>query len=55
MAAFQDGFRDGLREAGLPDDCLELNRAVSAALADPAAGEKWLAGEDVFASARLHR
>lgn len=53
MAAMQDGLRAGFSAAGLSDDRLELTRAVSIAIEDPGAGDKWIAGEPVFVAARL--
>jgi Fe-S-cluster containining protein len=48
-----DGLRAGLAEAGLKADLLELTAALRMALELPDAAERWLAGEPVFAAARL--
>jgi Fe-S-cluster containining protein len=48
-----DGLREGLAAAGLSGDLLELNAALRIALEVPDAVERWLAGEAVFAAARL--
>jgi Fe-S-cluster containining protein len=48
-----DGLRAGLAEAGLPGDLLELTAALRIAVTVPDAAERWLAGEPVFAPARL--
>jgi Fe-S-cluster containining protein len=48
-----DGMRAGVREAGLKGDLLELSAALRIALELPDAAERWLAGESVFAPARL--
>jgi hypothetical protein len=54
LAAFVlDGMRAGLSESGLKDDLLELSAALRIALEAPDAIERWLAGESVFAPARL--
>jgi hypothetical protein len=54
IAAFVlDGMRAGLSESGLKDDLLELRAALRIALDVPDALERWLAGEPVFAPARL--
>jgi Fe-S-cluster containining protein len=49
-----DGMRAGLEEARLDGELLELTAALDIALTLPDAAERWLAGEAVFASARLH-
>jgi Fe-S-cluster containining protein len=48
-----DGMRAGLSETGLKGDLLELTAALRIAFEVPDAFERWLAGEPVFASARL--
>jgi len=48
-----DGLRAGLAEAKLQGDLLELTAALRIALEVPDAAERWLAGEPVFAGARL--
>jgi Fe-S-cluster containining protein len=48
-----DGMRAGVSEAGLKGDLLELTAALRIAFEVPDALERWLAGEPVFASARL--
>jgi Fe-S-cluster containining protein len=48
-----DGMRAGLAEAGLKGDLLELTAALRIAFEVPDAFERWLAGEPVFAAARL--
>jgi Fe-S-cluster containining protein len=48
-----DGLRAGLAEARLDGELLELAAALVAALDDPAAEARWLAGEGVFRGARL--
>jgi Fe-S-cluster containining protein len=48
-----DGMREGLVEAKLSGDLLELTAALRVALEMPDAAERWLTGEAVFASARL--
>jgi hypothetical protein len=48
-----DGLRAGLSESRLSGDRLELTAALRIALEVPAAGERFLAGEPVFASARF--
>jgi Fe-S-cluster containining protein len=48
-----DGMRAGLSEAGLKGDLLELTAALGIALEVSNAFERWLAGEPVFAAARL--
>lgn len=48
-----DGLRAGLAEAGLPGDLLELTAALHVALETPDAAARWLAGEAIFAPARL--
>jgi Fe-S-cluster containining protein len=48
-----DGTRSALQAAGLKDDLLELNAALRIALDVPDALDRWLAGEPVFAPARL--
>jgi Fe-S-cluster containining protein len=49
-----DGLRAGLSESGLKGDLLELTAALRIALEVPDAAERWLAGEGVFAPARLN-
>jgi hypothetical protein len=54
LAAFVlDGLRAGLSEAGLKGDRVELTAALRIALEVPGAAERFLAGEPVFAAARL--
>jgi Fe-S-cluster containining protein len=48
-----DGMRAGLGEARLDGELLELTAALDIVLNMPDATERWLAGEKVFASARL--
>jgi hypothetical protein len=48
-----DGTRAGLAEVGMKSDLLELNAALEIALGDASAESQWLAGKQVFASARL--
>ena len=48
-----DGMRAGLKEAGLHGDLLELAGALHIALTVPNALTDWLAGQPVFAAARL--
>jgi len=48
-----DGMRAGMSEAGLKGDLLELTAALRIAFEVPDAFERWLAGEPVFAPARL--
>jgi Fe-S-cluster containining protein len=48
-----DGMRAGVSEAGLKGDLLELTAALRIAFEVPEAFERWLAGEPVFAPARL--
>jgi hypothetical protein len=49
-----DGMRAGLTEAGLKGDLFELTGALRIALTAPNTMERWLAGEAVFAPARLN-
>jgi hypothetical protein len=51
----RDGLQAGLAELGLQEDQLELTAALRIALDLPDAAERWLAGEPVFAAARLSR
>jgi Fe-S-cluster containining protein len=48
-----DGMRAGLEESRLDGELLELTAALDIALTVPGAAERWLAGEKVFAPARL--
>ena len=48
-----DGLRAGLSESGLPDDLLELTAALRITLTLPNAFDRWLAGEPIFAPARM--
>lgn len=48
-----DGMRAGLSELHLDGELLELTAALDIALTVPDAAERWLAGEKVFAPARL--
>ena len=48
-----DGLRAGLSESGLPDDLLELTAALRITLTLPNAFDIWLAGEPIFAAARM--
>ena len=48
-----DGMRAGVSEAGLKGDLVELTAALRIAFLVPDALERWLAGEPVFAPARL--
>jgi Fe-S-cluster containining protein len=49
-----DGLRAGAQESRLDGELLELTAALEIALRTPDAGARWLAGEAVFAPARLH-
>jgi hypothetical protein len=49
-----DGMRAGLSESGLKGDLFELTGALRVALTVPDAAERWLAGEAIFAPARLN-
>jgi len=46
-------MRAGLEESRLDGELLELTAALDIALTVPDAAERWLAGEKVFAPARL--
>jgi hypothetical protein len=48
-----DGMRAGVSEAGLRGELLELTAALRVAFEVPDAFERWVAGEPVFAPARL--
>ncbi len=48
-----DGMRAGLDESRLKGDLLELTRALRIALEEPDSVERWLAGQPVFAAARM--
>jgi Fe-S-cluster containining protein len=48
-----DGLRAGLEESRLDGELLELTAALRIAFTVPNAAERWLAGETVFAPARL--
>lgn len=48
-----DGLRAGLAECKVPNDLLELTAALRIVLTVPDAFSRWLAGEGVFATARL--
>ena len=48
-----DGARAGLAEAGLKSERVELTAALRIVLENPDAVDRWLAGEPVFAAARL--
>jgi Fe-S-cluster containining protein len=54
MTFVLDGMRAGLAESGLPGDLVELTAALRIALEVPDAAQRWLAGEAVFAPARLN-
>ena len=54
MTFVLDGIRAGLSESGLRGDLYELTGALRIALSVPDAAERWLAGEAVFAPARLN-
>jgi len=54
MTFVLDGIRAGLSESGLRGELYELTGALRIALAVPDAAERWLAGEAVFAPARLN-
>jgi Fe-S-cluster containining protein len=54
MTFVLDGLRAGLSESGLKGDLVELTAALAVALEVPDAAERWLAGEAVFATARLN-
>jgi Fe-S-cluster containining protein len=54
MTFVLDGMRAGLSESGLRGDLVELTTALRIALELPDAAERWLAGEAVFAPARLN-
>ena len=49
----RSGVSDGLAEAGLDAAGLDLTAALRIALETPDAGERWLAGEPIFAPAAL--
>ena len=49
-----DGLRSGLSEAGLTGDLLELTAALRVALTLPDGAQQWLAGQPLFAGARLN-
>jgi len=49
----QNAMQFALRERGLAWGNYELNHALTMALADPSLEARWLAGEDVFAAARV--
>ena len=46
-------MRAGLEESGVKGDLLELTAALRIALEEPEAPERWLAGQAVFAPARM--
>jgi hypothetical protein len=48
-----DGLRAGLEESGLESTLLELTAALHLVLSDATVEERWLAGQKVFAEARL--
>jgi hypothetical protein len=48
-----DGMRAGLEQSHRDGELLELTAALAIALSVPDAAERWLAGERVFAPARL--
>jgi Fe-S-cluster containining protein len=48
-----DGLRAGAQESGLDGESLELTAALHLALTVPDAMDRWLAGQPVFAEARL--
>jgi hypothetical protein len=48
-----DGLWVGLDEAGLRPELLELTAALRIALETPNAASRWLAGEPIFAPARV--
>jgi Fe-S-cluster containining protein len=54
MTFVLDGMRAGLSECGLKGDLCELTGALCIALTVPDAARRWLAGEAVFAPARLN-
>lgn len=49
----RNGAIEGLADAGLPSAHYELSRALHIALTEPDALDRWLAGEDVLAPARI--
>jgi Fe-S-cluster containining protein len=49
-----DGMRAGLSESGLRGNLLELTAALRIAFTVPDAAQRWLAGEAIFAPARLN-
>ena len=49
-----DGLRSGVSEVGLTGDLLELTAALRVALTIPDAAQQWLAGQPIFAGARLN-
>lgn len=51
FSSVSNGLVTGLKEEGLPSEALELIAALRIALEQPDAGERWLAGENVFESA----
>jgi Fe-S-cluster containining protein len=48
-----DGLRAGLAESKLPDELLELTAALRIVLTAPDTFKRWLAGEPVFATAKM--
>jgi hypothetical protein len=54
MTFVLDGIRAGLSESGLKGELYELTGALRIALTVPDAAERWLAGEAIFAPARLN-
>ncbi len=54
MTFVLDGLRAGAAESGLNGDLVELTAALRIAFEVPDAAERWLAGEAVFAPARLN-
>jgi hypothetical protein len=53
MVGTHAGLLEGLAALGYQAELLEFNRALAIALDNPDAGERWLAGEPVFASAQV--
>jgi hypothetical protein len=51
--AVERGLMDGLAAAGLRAEKVALTQALALVLDDAAAADRWLAGDDVFAAARM--
>lgn len=46
------GMSEAIRDLGYRHEVVEMPMALEIALDDPTAGDRWMAGEDVFAAAR---